>query len=657
MIWPTTAKIYWDAEYNVPLIKPPPGKDANVFELKLTEPGDARPANEKDLKNLIDAIKYEFNDLSIYKKFFENQFLLFNKVPHWDQMWEVVSSGNVLGQLYYDPFIERWRFRLNSTGAYLAAINNLVDYIVVDYKWVKEKSIIKTNFSSSARQVVIVSKDMRPLGIAENIPGEGLFVIKSFKNFIKPIETSWKTNTMQDVLKKNEYGIYYFESRAKAFIYSMYSKVGKEVIVSYSGGKDSLVSLHLTLSTIGKVKILFNNTGLELPETLENVEYVSDKYDIETVVADAGEAFWRNVEIFGPPGKDYRWCCKIAKLVPLARIARNKWPQGALNIVGQRAFESIDRAKSPRVWRNKWIPNLLSISPIQEWSQLHVWLYIYKYKLPYNKAYDLGFERLGCYLCPSSTLAEFKTLEETHQELWSKWYNVLETWRKRLDQPIEWIKYGLWRWLTPSRAKYRLIHRIENYEINWFSEYTKRLLHGKLNLAPIRSEKKALQGVIEFNKELIPLDALTQFESNVRMLKYNITQKKHDNAIQYSISTQNADIFVEKNTIRYELKNEKGIEDVFNIVKIIYRIHGCAKCGSCIVWCPNKAIKLTAFGPVPEIPCSSCRICIDVCPVADVLVEKVVIPLILEKYDAWRRPTKAYREDVLESFRSMGLIP
>ncbi len=649
MIWPVSAKIYWDPEYNVPILKPPPDREDVVFKLKLTEPGDARPVFLRDYEKLREAILYEFGSLTVYDRFFRNQFILFNKVPHWDQMWEVVSCGNVVGQLYYDPFRSKWRYRLNYTGAKLAIEDDLVDKVVVN-GFIREKMVIRENYSSSSRQVVVVDRNGVVKGVAENLGGR-LIVSKTYRVRIEPREAGCKPASIDDVLKHNNYGIYYFESRAKAFLYSMASKVGKEVVVSYSGGKDSLVALHLTLETLGDAKLLFNNTGLELPETIENVDYVAEKYGLEKIVANAGDSFWNGLDVFGPPGKDYRWCCKIAKLVPLARVSRRMWSSGALNIVGQRAFESLDRARSPRVWRNRWIPHLLSITPIQEWSQLHIWLYIFKYRLPYNKLYELGYERLGCYLCPSSTLAEFKEVKRNHPRLWSKWMDRLEDWRKRLNQPIEWIHYGLWRWLTPATAKYRLVVKLPSYSANWVDEYRARLLNG-IGLVFTKVFREGEYTTVLFNKRLIPIDADQAFIGNVEMLKLGLSREDSG----WIIRSNDSEILVKDNYLKYKLFNEKGFEDVVDMLKIIYRIHGCVKCGSCMIWCPQKRIKLSNYGPIPSLPCINCRICIEVCPIAEMLVERVVVPLLTNRVDAWRRSTRVKREDIIKSFRSMGII-
>ncbi len=646
------AKIYWDPEHNVPLLMQSLSDDpSSSFTLKLTDPGDARPATQIDHSRLREALNYEFGSDKAYSKLFMGKFTLLNKVPHWDLMWEVVSSGNVLGQLYYDPFKCRWRFRLNYTGAAIALREGLVDHIVVS-GLIAERGVLKSCYSGSSRQVVIVGKSGRPRGIAENDGGK-LVVAKLFKSFIEPVETSWRSSSLHEALKLNDYALYYFESRAKAFIYSMHSKTGREVIVSYSGGKDSLVSLHLAMSVVGELKLLFNDTGLELPETIANVEQVSEKYGLAKVLASAGDRFWKDIELFGPPGRDYRWCCKVLKLIPLAKASKQKWPSGALNIVGQRAFESLDRARSHRVWRNKCIPHLLSISPIQEWSQLHVWLYIHKHRLPYNKLYDEGFERLGCYLCPASTLAEFKDVEAACPELWLKWVNVLEDWRRRLGQPKEWVDLGLWRWLTPAFAKRRLELKTLSYSSNWRTEYVSRLIEGAARLSPIKIDREESSITAYFNDELLGDKHLLTFASNAKMLKANVYRDVEGLIVE----TNRAKVVINGRVVKALFKEHSGVEDLADVLKNIYRVRECIKCGSCTIWCPEKAIKLTSNGPLPRVPCLSCRICVENCPISEMLVEKTVMPLILGDVKAWRRRTRFKREDLLKSFRAMGYTP
>ncbi|MEM0110948.1 MAG: phosphoadenosine phosphosulfate reductase family protein, partial [Desulfurococcus sp.] len=464
-IWPKTAKIYWDPWRNIPVVRPRQEELDLYYAVRLSEPGDARPVFPGDLEKLKDAILYEYGSDKVYMRLFNTGFMLFNKVPHWDLMYEIVSSGNVLGQLYYDPFREKWRFRLTYSGAYIASEEGLVDKAVLEGPIYTGREV-KPAPSTSMRQLIIVDKTGNIRGLGE-VYGDSLIIVKTFHDRTMPVETSGKSASIEDVLKHNEEGLEALAGKSISYLKRLRGKYRLPVSVSYSGGKDSLVALDLAYKAFGELEMVFNDTGLELPETIKNVHEVSEKYGVRLHIASAGDIFWRAVTVFGPPGKDYRWCCKVAKLVPIARLTRTLWPNGALNIVGQRAFESLDRAKSPRVWRNKWIPHLVSTSPIQEWSQLECWLYIFKHKLPYNKLYERGFDRLGCFLCPSSALAEFKDVEKEYPELWGKWERILEEWRVKLGQPAEWVKLGLWRWLTPASAKRRIARHIENYSIDW----------------------------------------------------------------------------------------------------------------------------------------------------------------------------------------------
>ncbi|MEL9908816.1 MAG: phosphoadenosine phosphosulfate reductase family protein [Desulfurococcus sp.] len=636
-IWPKTAKIYWDPWRNIPVVRPRQEELDLYYAVRLSEPGDARPVFPGDLEKLKDAILYEYGSDKVYMRLFNTGFMLFNKVPHWDLMYEIVSSGNVLGQLYYDPFREKWRFRLTYSGAYIASEEGLVDKAVLEGPIYTGREV-KPAPSTSMRQLIIVDKTGNIRGLGE-VYGDSLIIVKTFHDRTMPVETSGKSASIEDVLKHNEEGLEALAGKSISYLKRLRGKYRLPVSVSYSGGKDSLVALDLAYKAFGELEMVFNDTGLELPETIKNVHEVSEKYGVRLHIASAGDIFWRAVTVFGPPGKDYRWCCKVAKLVPIARLTRTLWPNGALNIVGQRAFESLDRAKSPRVWRNKWIPHLVSTSPIQEWSQLECWLYIFKHKLPYNKLYERGFDRLGCFLCPSSALAEFKDVEKEYPELWGKWERILEEWRVKLGQPAEWVKLGLWRWLTPASAKRRIARHIENYSIDWRREYTNRLLGSSINLAPLEIVESDNELKILFNKEVLAPSIREVVKVNMGRLGYSVEEQED----VFRVSSVNTVITVSERSIHVKpFMNSENTEDLVDLLKVIYRAYGCVKCGSCILWIPPGNAMLTQNGPIPlkNLDDKTRRFYLEACPISDQLVEKTLVPLILGTPKAFKRKTR-----------------
>ena len=650
--WPVKSRVYWCPDLNVPMLGEECPGGARAFELRLTEPGDARPATGHDLESLARGYEYETGGRAGLGELLGSGVKLVNKVPFMDAMYEVVSEGVVIGRYYFDPQPLAWRFRFTQAGLLRVWHREPLPRLRLSggLRELLRRRVYPNSLGAPPRsQVVFVDPDGEPVGIGyvsddgEVVKAHNIFRRRQAERRARSVESTW-----DDAVKANEYYLYYYKSRAIAFLYKMIEKVGKPVIVSFSGGKDSLVALHLTLEAGYKPYLLFNDTGIELPETRETVRRVAEEWGLEVIEASAGDAFWRAVERVGPPGKEYRWCCKVTKLAPLARVLLKRFPDGAVNVVGQRAFESLDRARSPRVWRNKWIPHILNISPIQEWNQLLVWLYIWKHGLPYNPLYDRGFERIGCFMCPAGNLAEYNVVREAHPELWARWERFLYRWaRERLGMSEEearvWVERGLWRWLTPAPQKRRLASRVGFSLGDWREAYR-------------RWAKPSLQNftIGDWGAEAV-LDWV-----NVQALEDQYTVMgafRRASRGRYELPGGRVRVLVEEDgRIRVEgLRGAAARELLFDAVKLHYRWLHCAGCRLCETSCPTGAIRVVeedgGFRPVVDASkCIHCKLCLDNCPLADVTVERVIVPLALGEVTAWRRHGKRTRESTVARY-------
>lgn len=77
-------------------------------------------------------------------------------------------------------------------------------------------------------------------------------------------------------------------------IIEWYNHYHGNVVVSFSGGKDSTVLLHLVRSIFPDVKAVFSNTGLEYPEiqkhvkSLNNVDIITPSMRFDEVISSYG---------------------------------------------------------------------------------------------------------------------------------------------------------------------------------------------------------------------------------------------------------------------------------------------------------------------------------------------------------------------------------
>ena len=179
--------------------------------------------------------------------------------------------------------------------------------------------------------------------------------------------------------------------------------------VAFSGGKDSLVLLDLVARTLSpdKFSVVFSNTGMELSTTIQSVEKAKEHwsslkfYEAKSHLNPADS--W---EEFGPPGRRMRWCCAVHKSVPtilLLREITGNYNVKAVVFDGVRAEESAARADRDEISIGGKNINQINCSPILKWNSAELFLYLLHYSILLNDAYRIGFNRVGCTICPLSS--------------------------------------------------------------------------------------------------------------------------------------------------------------------------------------------------------------------------------------------------------------
>ncbi len=589
-----------------------------TVEVKITPPGDVRPAFKADIEILRDTIDGQFGKGKGKLLIPDHKTIVLNKAPHLDRMDEVILDGQVLGSLRYDPG-RGYIFILRMEGGRRLAQGLRKGFVVVHQGAVdsisKKASAMVPGIAKASPsikkgdEVVVLTEDGEAIavGIARM---SGKEMMKKKKG--PGTKTRWASTpcprdilpggqTWEEAVAANQDTLSKVTKKAVSFIKRTVDKYDVPMAVSFSGGKDSLATLLLVLEADFKPDILFIDTGLEFEETVEHVKAVSKEFGLPLVQERAGESFWENLERFGPPAKDYRWCCKICKLGPATRVIKEKYPDGVLSFIGQRRYESAQRAAKKSVWKNPWVPLQIGASPIQNWTSLHVWLYLFKSGVEYNPLYERGLERIGCWLCPSSDLAEIEAVRSEIDD-YERWQDFLYKYAEKSGWSKKWVSYGGWRWKLPPEPMKELLgerkKRMEPAE----DPYEFHLAEG---YGPCVMGLSA-EGIFTSS---LNIDRMRVFLNLVGEVQY-------DDVVRACL-TERVTVFEEGVAI-IKAKDEEELHETSRILERIARkAHGCVGCGTCLGQCPTGAIYLEEVAFIDEEKCEHCGSCIGPCPAAD----------------------------------------
>ena len=651
--------VFYCKRCSLPLIltKKCPRCGHNTEKIPITPPYDIRPAMRKEVLEIKRLIK---DNLGTKADFIdETDIIMLNHVGSEDQMDEIVYNGTVIAIRRYDIINKRWILKFTSTGLSYLPNNPEKNWVMVDDG--AENAILKganvlipgiLNADTTIKKgdyilVINKNKEIIAAGISRH-NGTDLETIKRgiFAKTYCFIKQESKENqnktkwSWKEIAKWNEGMLQQIKNEAINFIRKIHDQFGLQTIVSFSGGKDSLVTLDLVYHALPKdaYKVLFIDTGLEFPETITYVKEVIKQYKLNDVLIHEKvptELFWASFDRFGPPARDFRYCCKFAKLAPIRKALSKINNNGNfLCFVGQRRYESYIRSKG-EIWKNQYLTNQINVSPIQNWNALMIWLYIFYADLQYNKLYEMGFERIGCWLCPSSNMAHFEILQETHEELYFKLQNAIKKWVKEHKLPSVYLDAGLWRFKKIPKKILNILPKEVKIQRK---RPTSKLFLKKLEIIESEciSEPTTIIGAFSHSVAI---------EDIKEMLKiYPRTTRSYKNQFLY-LDTKSSSVFIYSDgTFKISprissLKENNLLNDVYYTIISIFRGLECTKCGLCIEECSEDSISLNEKSIViNEKTCIKCLKCFQVCPVVNIvhknLKNKVTEELMLKNKEA-----------------------
>ncbi len=255
-----------------------------------------------------------------------------------------------------------------------------------------------------------------------------------------------------------------------------YNTYQGDVYISFSGGKDSTVLLHLVRSIYPNIEAVFCDTGLEYPEIRE---FVKKQENVTIIRPD--KTFLQVLSEYGYPviskeialtieyarkgsqwaldrldgkheygnHKKYKYllnapfkisdkCCREMKKKPFKKYEKQS---GKKPFVGTMASEGGQRLSAYlRTGCNAFDSKRPISQPLGFWTEKDIYEYIQRYNLEISSIYDKGYKRTGCMFCmfgcnTKEHKNKFDLMAKTHPQIYDYCMNKLG-----LKEIIEYIK-------------------------------------------------------------------------------------------------------------------------------------------------------------------------------------------------------------------------
>lgn len=460
-------------------------------------------------------------------------------------------------------------------------------------------------WASNSRYYVNGKAITLPLNLYQSVDIDK--VIENLKHHRENNSYHFFDQYIQKFIAANNRRLDFLKDEAYQFIQQAASKFSEEqIVVSFSGGKDSTVSADLAVKALSNPSLvhIFGDTTLEFPSTIEYAKRFREANSnaIFQIAKNEDQNFYEVCDDIGPPARMMRWCCSMFKTGPITRVINSLYgSQQILTFYGIRKSESVSRSKYNRIEDSAdaiKIKQQTVASPIFFWKDIDIWLYILSESIDFNDAYRLGYDRVGCWCCPNNNQrAQF--LSRIYMPERSKqWRDFLVRFAEKIGKPDPEVYVDTGKWKArqggnglPSandvKIKFTNCTAEEHAKIYKLGRpYDKELVGMFVPFGRVAPElgKKILHEVIILDNRInTPILSIQPFQ-----------QESYEYAVKVrTMNVANHD----------DLQRKVGYQ--------IRKFNACRKCLKCESICRSGAISITSIGYyIDPDKCVHCKACV-----------------------------------------------
>jgi len=567
-----------------------------------------------------------------------------------DLVLEFMCNGEVLCAVNYDMFTGQFILVPGKLGAALLLREDCCNIAVTDEH---VSRIFEVRERADTNLYIAVTPDGRVCGSGIKRGRKITFVRKWIPEYIDKTLTalSRRKLTYRELYELNRDYIEERRTKVRKVVEYFERKHGRKGVLSFSGGKDSLLALHLLVEAGTNADIL--HVSIEHgdpPQLTDYVQYIGAKLGVKIEILEARWNFTeRLLRELGMPTRGNRWCTPLLKFVNMLRYIKSRYGlHSIVSYVGSRKSETLKRSIRPATYLDAEA-GLLTHAVCYKFPKLLEFLYLWYYaKLPLFRDYMLGMERVSCVICPFKSCYELKLGEQHYPEQFNIWRPYIEKVLKAMIRDERYLEEAyrihLWRFYllhseTMSIAKIAHIPVRKPREIQrracWLLEHTnvERREEGTYRVQlsiPVRYWR--------------PLDLTSHLR---HLLNTNVVvEYLSENRIKITVADY---VQVEISSSGSVDVASRDLEVLVDIVKLCYMTLSCVECEHCIYNCPRDAIKLPYT--IDTSRCNRCGRCLDACVPCRYLVDMLLYSELTSIHRAKERMEKIrekYKELLLQ---------